>query len=61
MAVRTPICVYANPGTTHFRFSDEDAYAERSEGYMTALAKTGDVDAMLSLSLMYKASEFTPS
>ncbi|HGM5043921.1 TPA: hypothetical protein ACKPZV_004343 [Stenotrophomonas maltophilia] len=37
-----------------------DAYAERSEGYMTALAQTGDVDAMLSLSLMYKASEFTP-
>lgn len=22
-AVRTPICVYDNPGTTHFRFSDE--------------------------------------
>ncbi|AWH18945.1 hypothetical protein C1922_17340 [Stenotrophomonas sp. ZAC14D2_NAIMI4_7] len=37
-----------------------DAYAERSEAYMSALAQKGDTDAMLSLSLMYKASAFTP-
>lgn len=37
-----------------------DAYAERSEGYMTALAQTGDVGAMLTLSQMYKDSQFTP-
>ncbi len=35
-------------------------YGERSERYMSNLAQTGDVDAMLSLSLMYKASQFTP-
>ncbi|MCC7632597.1 hypothetical protein [Stenotrophomonas rhizophila] len=35
-------------------------YGQRSESYMSNLALTGDVDAMLSLSLMYKASQFTP-
>lgn len=38
--------------------NDMAAYAVRSEEYMTTLAAAGDVDAMLTLSLMYKDSQF---